>query len=463
MGERPGVNGYETGKEKLTEDLSQLLDNLDRDVKSQIFGSCSTACEAMYKETLRCGLESLIGTIFTGDSKTWDDAMEYGRQVILAPQDTKRRASSPWIRSCSELHSELIKRFGPQIINAARLGTASIIANHYNGDREAISHVNKKESYMRHRHKDKLGAVFYPQSSPLATGCYLSGTLPCSLALSSFLPVDKAVQAAHLSHLSVCDDYGSFTHADYDVRLRMIALSAGVAYQYGGRVINIFVDGTALQALGIGIETALSVETALAWRAVSGCTTVYSQYNFEGCDLEDGLIGPMSIMATHDLLDWRSDMAAGNHENGVSAVYGLGIEAAFHTYLEALLKMVLTAPRFGMYGIGSMVYMHYTVARYAAWEYHGKHGAACNRCVDLLRSATEGAGLKWAPKLPPRNYEDGEEVREWGRLWSDQYIDRGLMQEAVSWFQYLISSGKIWLFDVLADAVNPVDDGTNWV
>lgn len=396
MGERPGVNGYETGKEKLTEDLSQLLDNLDRDVKSQIFGSCSTACEAMYKETLRCGLESLIGTIFTGDSKTWDDAMEYGRQVILAPQDNKRRASSPWIRSCSELHSELIKRFGPQIINAARLGTASIIANHYNGDREAISHVNKKESYMRHRHKDKLGAVFYPQSSPLATGCYLSGTLPCSLALSSFLPVDKAVQAAHLSHLSVCDDYGSFTHADYDVRLRMIALSAGVAYQYGGRVINIFVDGTALQALGIGIETALSVETALA-------------------------------------------------------------------YLEALLKMVLTAPRFGMYGIGSMVYMHYTVARYAAWEYHGKHGAACNRCVDLLRSATEGAGLKWAPKLPPRNYEDGEEVREWGRLWSDQYIDRGLMQEAVSWFQYLISSGKIWLFDVLADAVNPVDDGTNWV
>ncbi|CAD6441810.1 d30e9f3d-078b-4005-9029-f380fe65a38f [Sclerotinia trifoliorum] len=463
MGKNSELNGYETGKEKLTEDLSQLLDDLDRDVKIQIFGSCSIACEAMYKETLRRGLESLIGTIFTGDSKTWDDAMEYGRQVILAPQDTQRRASSPWIRSCSELHSELIKLFGPQIINAARLGTASIIANHYNGDREAISHVNKKESYMRHRHEAKLGAAFYPRSSPLVTGCYLSGTLPCSLALSSFLPVDKAVQAAQLSHLSLCDDYGSFTHADYDVRLRMIALSAGVAYQYGGRVINIFVDGTALQALGIGIETPLSVEAAMAWRAVSGCTTVYSKYNFEGCDLQDGLIGPISMMAAHDLLDWRSDTAAGNHENGVSAVYGLGNEAAFHTYLEALLKMILRGPRFGMYGIGSMIYMHYTVARYASWEYHGKHGAACNECVDLLRSATEGAGLKWAPKPPPSNYEDGEEVREWGRLWTDQFIDRGLMQEAVSWFQYLISSGKIWLFDVLADAVNPVDDGTDWV
>ncbi|KAF7857028.1 hypothetical protein EAF04_009788 [Stromatinia cepivora] len=459
MDHEAGVNDYEAGREKLMEDLALLLDDLDRGRESHILGSCSTACEAMYKETLRRGLESLIGTILIEDSKTW----EYGRQVILAPQDTERRAASPWVRSCSELHDELIKRFGPQTINAARLGTASIIANHYNGDRQAISHVNKKASYMRHRHEAKVGAVCYPQSSPLVAGCYLCGTLPCSLALSSFLPVDKAIQAAHLSHLSVCDDHGSFTHADYDVRLRMIALSAGVAYQYGGKVINIFVDATALQALGIGIETALSVEAAMAWRAVSGCATVYSKYNFEGCDLEDGLTTPISMMATHDLLDWRSDTAAGNHENGVSAVYGLGIEAAFHTYLEALLRRVLSAPRFGIYGIGSIIYMHFTVSRYASWEYHGKHGPACDGCVDLLRSATEGAGLKWAPKPPPCNYEDGEEAREWGRLWSDQFTDRGLMQEAISWFQYLISTGKIWLFDVLVDAVDPVDDGTDWV
>lgn len=363
----------------------------------------------------------------------------------------------------SELYNELIKRFGPQTINAARLGTASIIANYYNGDRQAIAHVNKKASYMRHCHEAKVGAAFYPQSSPLIAGCYSIGTLPCSLALSSFLPVDKAVQAAYLSHLAVCDDYGSFTQAEYDVRLRMIALSAGVAYQYGGKVINIFVDGTALQELGIGTKTAPSVDAAMAWRAVSGCTTVYSKYNFEGCDLEDGLTTPICMMAAHDLLDWRSDTAASNHENGVSAVYGLGFKAAFHTYLEALLKRALSAPRFGIYGIGSMIYMHFTVARYASWEYHGKHGPACDGCVDLLRSATEGAGLKWAPKPPPSNHEDGEEMREWGKLWTDQFIDRGLMQEAISWFQFLISSGKIWLFDVLADAVNPVDDGTDWV
>lgn len=102
MDEKAGLIDYETGKDKLKEDLSRLLNDLDEHSERHALGSSSTACEAMYKATLRNGLKSLIGTIFIADSESWNDAMEYGRQVILAPQDTERRASSPWVRSCSE-------------------------------------------------------------------------------------------------------------------------------------------------------------------------------------------------------------------------------------------------------------------------------------------------------------------------------------------------------------------------
>jgi hypothetical protein len=107
--------------------------------------------------------------------------------------------------------------------------------------------------------------------------------------------------------------------------------------------------------------------------------------------------------------------------------------------------------------------MHFIVSRYGAWEYRGNHGSGCDECINLLRSATTGAGFKWAPKPPPSNYAEGDELRDWGRLWSDHFIDRGLIQEATSWFQYLISSGKIWLFDLLAEEIDPVDDDTDWV
>ena len=116
-------------------------------------------------------------------------------------------------------------------------------------------------------------------------------------------------------------------------------------------------------------------------------------------------------MATHDLLDRRSDTAAGKHKNGVSAVYGIGVETPFHTYLKTLLMKAFSSPRFGVYAIMSMVCMHFTVGRYGSWEYRGKHGPPCDGCVSLLRSATEGAGLRWAPKAPASNYAEGDEFR----------------------------------------------------
>jgi hypothetical protein len=448
-------------REKLNEDLNRLLKNIVDDFRRHALGSYSEAYEAMYKATLKSGLESLIGAISIPENQAWDDAMAYGREVIVMPEDSAQRASTPWVRSCSDLHKELLKRFGAETIDAAKSGTASIIANHYNGDRLAISHVNKKASYLRHRHDAKVGAAFYPQSSPLAASCYQSAALCCSLAMSSSLPIDKAVQAAYISHLSVCDDLGSFTEEDYHVRLRLIAISAGVAYQYGGKALNVFVDGTAKQAVGTGTGKR-PVEAAMAWRAVSGCSTIYSKYNFDECDLVEGLVAPLAMMATHDLLDWRCDVAANNFENAVSAVYGFGVELPFHAFLEAMLEDILTHPRSGLYGIGAVVYMHFTVGRYGAWEYHGDHQPACGECVSLLKKATEGAGLKWAPKPPPKSYAEGDEFREWGRLWSDHFIDRSLIQESVSWFQYLISSGSIWLFDLLAEGAKPVDPDTDW-
>jgi hypothetical protein len=177
--------------EKLREDLNQLISTAKDDLEGHGSRSCSAQYKALYARTLKDGLKSLIGTISKDDA--WDDAMIYGREVILTPQDTARMASSPWVRSCSGLAKELIKQFGPETIEAARSGIASIIANHYDGNRQSIAHVNRKASYLRHCKEEKVGPP-YAQRSPLAAGCYQSGMLPCSLALSAFLPIEKAVQ-----------------------------------------------------------------------------------------------------------------------------------------------------------------------------------------------------------------------------------------------------------------------------
>ncbi|KAJ8105791.1 hypothetical protein ONZ43_g7283 [Nemania bipapillata] len=450
-------------RKKLNDDLNQKIRNADANLKLHALGSYSPAYEAMYKETMRNGLQALTGAVSIPNSQVWDDAMAYAREVIIAPKDSPERASSHWTRSCSELHKELLRRFGPGTIEAAELGTASIIANHYKGDRLAIPHINKKASYLRHRHEAKVGAGFYPQASPLAATCYQTAALPCSLAMSWFLSPERAVQAAYVSHLSVCDDLGSFTEEDYDVRMRMVAIAAGVAYKYGGRVLNIFVDGTAKQAVGAVTGELRPIESAMAWRAIGGCSTIYSRYNFDlECDINVGLVAPIVMMATHDLLDWRCDVAAGNHENAISAVYGFGIASPFHAFLEALLKEALNHAQSGIYGIAAVVYMHFIVGRYGGWEYRGEHEPACEECVRLLRKGTKEAGLEWAPKPTPKSYAEGDEMREGGRLWADHFIDRSLVQETLRWFQHLISSGEIWLFDVLAEGAHAVDADADW-
>ncbi|KAI0396407.1 hypothetical protein F5Y17DRAFT_419905 [Xylariaceae sp. FL0594] len=457
-------------RNEMARDLARLLDTASDDLQCFKLGSYSETFKELYEATLKDGLKSLLGTV-SHHEPAWEDAMMYAREVIMAPQDTERRAASLWARSCSEVVRELVKRFGPATIKAARRGAAAVVADHFGGDKRSVAHVNKKASYLRHREELTAGAAFYPQSSPLANGCHSIGTLACSLAVSAFLPIDQAVQVAFLSHLSVCDDYGSFTHEDYDVRLRMVALAAGAAYQRGGRMIGTLIDGTLLQAVGTADEsTARTVEAAMAWRAVSGCTSIFSRYNFFGGDDDlddDGLIAITAMICAHDLFDWRSDVAAGNHENGISAVYGLSKSAAspFHVWLETMLGNVASAsqPREGLYAIGAMTYMHFTVVRYSAWEYEGEHGPACEECTRLVREITSAASLRWAPKPPPKSYADGEEAREWGRLWTDHLLDRGIMQEAVGWFQYLISTGRIWLFDALARGTRPVDDDADWV
>ncbi|KAI0973570.1 hypothetical protein F4678DRAFT_425168 [Xylaria arbuscula] len=448
---------------KLNADLKRLMSNADANLERHALGSYSDAYEAMYKSTMRTGIQALLGTVSIENSQAWDDAMAYAREVIIAPQDSAERAASPWTRSSSDLHKELLTRFGPETIKAAKSGTASIINSHYNGDRLSIHHVNKKASYLRHRNDAKVGAGFYPQSSPLAATCYQSAALSCSLAMSWFLPIEKAVKAAYISHLSVCDDLGSFTEEDIDVRMRMVAIAAGVAHQCGGKALNVFVDGTAKQAVGTVKGVLRPIEAAMAWRTISGCGTIYSKYNFGECDLDIGLVAPVVMMATHDLLDWRCDVAAGNHENSVSAVYGFGVANPFHAFLETMLIEILTHPRSGLYGVAGVLYMHFTIGRYGAWEYHGDHEPGCEKCVSLLHRATKAAGLVWAPKPPPRNYAEGGQAREWGRLWSDHFSDDGgLVQEVVGWFQWLITSGEIWLFDLLAEGTRPVDADADW-
>ncbi len=91
------VNSFRVNHEKLTEDLKQLLNNVDENLGLYALGSYSEAYEAMYKSTMRSGIESLIGIISIENNQAWNDAMEYAREVILAPQDTTERAvSNAW-------------------------------------------------------------------------------------------------------------------------------------------------------------------------------------------------------------------------------------------------------------------------------------------------------------------------------------------------------------------------------
>jgi hypothetical protein len=151
------------------------------------------------------------------------------------------------------------------------------------------------------------------------------------------------------------------------------------------------------------------------------------------------------------LYDCRADAAAGNHENGVLAVYGLGEQDPFHAYLEALLGLWVASPVAALYTIAGMTILHFTAARYGTFEYKGETGKTpCETCTRLLREATAGAGLKWGPEQPPRTFEEGDEAHTEALEFFENYRDTGLIQKGIGWFQHLIGTGGMWPFDVLA-------------
>jgi hypothetical protein len=187
-----------------------------------------------YKRTLRLGLEGLLGKVSVPNSQAWLDAVAYCRAVINSPEDTVRRANSYWVRSCLDINRELLTRYGPSIITAARTGVKDIVSDHFQGQSLKVLHVDKKASFNRNWRKLDIGALFYPTSNPLVVGCLESGTLPYSLVVTAWLNPELAVKAGVISSIAVCDDYGAFSNSTYSMRLRMVAFPLGVAYEFGG-------------------------------------------------------------------------------------------------------------------------------------------------------------------------------------------------------------------------------------
>lgn len=380
--------------------------------------------------------------------------------MIDRPEDSSARANSTWNKSWSDLYRVLLTRYGAATIEVARIGCSHIASDHYDGDRLSISHVDKKASFKRRWQDLEVGAPFYPTSSFLVAGCYEVVTLDCSLVLSTWVSTKTVVQQSALGRLSLCDDYGHFIASDYEVCLRLVAMVLGAAYAYRGRVVNGLLDASMLQACGTGTD--VSVKSAMSWRAVGSAATTFSGYVFANDNVEDGLVMPEVMMAMHDMLDWRSYVAAGNHEHGVSAVYGMGFNGPFHTYIEATLQRTASYPLSGAAAISGIVYMHFTGALYASYEYHGTVRGPCDKCIQLLKDNTARAGMVWNPKAPPASFDEGRKMRELGKLCADRFEDHGLVQKAFSWFQSLITTGNIWLFDVLLKTANPVDTTVGW-
>lgn len=203
----------------------------------------------------------------------------------------------------------------------------------------------------------------------------------------------------------------------------------------------------------------------MAWRAVAGSVGPYTGYLVGVGTIEEGTVAPRAMMAMHDLFDCRADVAAGNHENGVIAIYGLGEPDPFHTYLEAVLRLAVSSPRAALYTISAMHILHYFASRYGTYEYRGNTGRPpCDTCVSLLCEATLGAGLQWAPEKPPRSFAEADKVCDIAKDLYDNYNDNGLLiQHGISWFQHLITSGEIWLMDMLSQGVEAVDTENEWV
>lgn len=445
---------------KLRSSLSRALEELDAgtDLLNQPDSHPNVYAESVQKKTLRNGLLSLLGRIEI-PGQSWKDAMDYCREVIQCPQDSSERAGAKWARSYSDLCRHMLKEFGPEIIAVARRGCEALARDYYQGNPLNIAHVDKKSNTKRLLPYHEPTRLFHPQSSLLAAACCEQTSLCCSIVTSAWLPPEKAVDSGMISHVAVADDYHEFTATEYETRIRMVALSVGAAYEAGGQVVNVLVDGTALQAVGTGDQ--LTVDAVRAWRAVGGCTTPYSSYLWGQGSLEDGIVAPELIMAMHDLLDWRSDTAARNHENGVSAVYGLAYKDAFHTYLEATLHRASSEPLSGLHAMAGIVFLHYTSIRYGSYRYRGDHGGPCGQCERILADVTAKAGLQWKPTPPPSNFTAAQKYRQLGKEVVDQFEKHPLAQIGLSWLQHLIVTGEIWLFDAQVP-IPPLDAEAAW-
>ncbi|TFB02901.1 hypothetical protein CCMA1212_005352 [Trichoderma ghanense] len=415
-----------------------------------------------YVSQMRNGLSALLGYGPISRNQSWSDALAYARAVIQEPTDSVQRSKATWARSCSSIHRELKTRFGPAVISTAIQGCQQLIKDHYDGKRLAVSHVDKKTSFREHFPLSKPSISHYPASSPLAVGAYECAFLSCSLISSAWLSPEEAMKYASICHLSVCDDYWSFTSTETEVRVRLVALAMGAAFEFGDEAVNVLVDGTALQDVGSSKE--VSLQAAMAWRAINGAATAYNGHVLSDDSLEQGLVTPQIIMAVHDMFDWRSDLAAGNHENGFCVAYGLGLSDPFHDYLEAILTLAASHPRSGAYAISAITLASFTACRYSSYKYFEADvelPAPCPRCIELVRKITTEAGFSWAPRTPPGGLEDGERIRRRCQLWADRYEDHGLIQEGLSWFQYLVETGKVRVLDALVK-IPAVDEDANW-
>lgn len=463
----------------LISSLNRVLEEID--TESNHAKQQSSAPMSVYQRTMRNGILALLGRIsITENQEVWDDAMEYCRSVIESPQDSEERAQAAWNRSCSQLLRLLLSKFGPEIITAARSGCTAFINDNYHGNALGVAHIDKKANAKRYLSQHDTGVAFQPKSSLLTVACFDQVALCCSIAISGWLSPDEAVKYAMISHIAIAEDYHTFTATEHLARTRMVALAIGAAYEAGGQVVNTLVDATALQAVGTGTQS--TVQAAMAWRAVGGCTTAYSGHLWGNeVSLEDGLVVPEVMMAIHDILDWRCDAAAENYENGVFAVYAMGAEDPFRTYLEAMLHKASSHPVSGAYAIASIVFLHYTSVRYGSYHYRSsRRWEPCATWEHLVKDITIRSGLRWEPTPPPDSFAAGQSYRDQARQVVDksqwaapdsstltrrseegQFEKYPCAQYAISWFQHLIVTGQIRLFDALVD-IETVDSTAEW-
>jgi hypothetical protein len=436
---------------------------LDDYMKDLLDDSKRTPDKSLHMETLITGLKILLGEhpALIEKRQEWCDLVTYSRSVIFAPQDNSSRTESPWTRSTSAMSKEFLSRYGPGTIQAAKQGYQLLLAL-FEGESAKIPHIDKKAHFLRTVKHQIPGRAYYPYNSPLATITYETGNVACSIALLAWASPSQAAVGGMLTHHAICDDYHKFSSEEMKLRVRLVALGVGAAYAMGEKGPSAVLDGTLLQSKGTGKDE--SVYSALAWRAISGCSIPYTGALFGSADsVEEAVSPPMILIAIHDMLDWRSDTAGGNHENVVTAAYGMGYSDPFHAILETSLEIISKYPAQTLSFVASMSILHYTGTRYGSYQYTGHHKGPCEKCVAMLREATNAAGFEWSPQEPPRNFTDGAEARDKSKQLIDEQRDVGKVQEGLGWFQHILSSGEIWLFDILQDGVEHVDQDAGWV